>query len=61
MGFTQEQAALHLGGMSVYTLRAWECRNRLPEGFTLLALIKEIAPDINLEIKTHKEGVKAKH
>ena len=42
-GFTQAEAAKHLG-ISVRTLQNWEIARNMPRGFGLNALLKAIAP-----------------
>lgn len=42
-GFTQSEAAKHLG-ISVRTLQNWEIERNMPRGFGLTALLKIIAP-----------------
>jgi len=42
-GFTQSEAAKHLG-ISVRTLQNWEIERNMPRGFGLNAPLKAIAP-----------------
>jgi len=42
-GFTQTEAAKHLG-ISVRTLQNWEIERNMPRGFGLTALLKAITP-----------------
>ncbi len=42
-GFTQTEAAKHLG-ISVRTLQNWEIERNMPRGYGLVALVRAIKP-----------------